>query len=92
MKTAQFNRFEIQLPDECVADCSRPGVPADDDVKAWANKIGMTIDVAPDLIRAELAEYGAWDAEELADDVKNLHRIIWLAAGNIREDENQNFN
>jgi hypothetical protein len=33
----------------------------------------------------ELKEYGAWDAEELADHTQNLQRILWLAACDIAE-------
>lgn len=39
--------------------------------------------ISSDSIRAELKEYGAWDAEELADDAQNQNRIVWIAAGNI---------
>jgi len=40
---------------------------------------------APDEIRAALKEYGAWDAEELADDEQNRHRAVWSAANDIKE-------
>jgi hypothetical protein len=36
-------------------------------------------------LSAELKEYGAWDAEELADHDENLQRILWLAARDIHE-------
>lgn len=70
------------MPLECVQDCSHQGA-CDDDVAHWAPK--LTIDVTPDDIRAELKEYGAWDAEELADDEANKERLVWLAAGSIQE-------
>lgn len=34
-------------------------------------------------LASELREYGAWDAEDLADHDQNLQRILWLAAGDI---------
>lgn len=37
------------------------------------------------LLVNELKEYGAWSAEQLADHEQNLHRIVWLAAGDISE-------
>jgi hypothetical protein len=37
-------------------------------------------------LRDELREYGAWDADELADHDQNLQRLLWLAAGDIREE------
>lgn len=35
------------------------------------------------LLAAELKEYGAWDASELADHQANLARILWIACGDI---------
>lgn len=40
-------------------------------------------------IRAELKEYGTWDAEDLADAAANRERILWIAAGNIAEEAAQ---
>ncbi len=33
----------------------------------------------------ELREYGAWDADELADHDANLSRLLWLACGDITD-------
>ena len=38
-----------------------------------------------DTLRAELREYGAWEDGELTDHETNLQRILWLAAGDIRD-------
>jgi hypothetical protein len=38
-----------------------------------------------DRIRDGLAEYGAWDSEELSDDHENRLRALWLAAGDIAD-------
>lgn len=90
---ASFNRFELRLSGECVADCSHSG-PCDDDVKSWVPKVRAQIEAdnfrnKPDAesIRAELAEYGAWDDDELADDDANFERLVWIAAGNISDDD-----
>lgn len=80
---ASFNRFEIELPDDCVADCSHQG-DCDSDVRHWADK--LELDAKPADIRAELKESGAWDAEELSDNEANKQRIIWIAACNIKEE------
>ena len=40
-----------------------------------------------ELLRNELSEYGAWDADELADHDANLDRILWLACADICEYE-----
>jgi hypothetical protein len=96
MKTAYFNRFSIDLPDAAVADCHHQGA-CDSDVAHWAGaewqgatripRIARPDTLTPEILAAELKEYGAWDAEELADDDANWQRIIWLAAGNIQEEE-----
>lgn len=87
MNTAYFDRFSIDLPDEAVQDCSHQG-QCDADVEAWAGRIARPADATPEALAAELKEYGAWDAEQLADDAANWHRIIWIAAGNIKEGNN----
>ncbi len=40
----------------------------------------------PDALRAELSEYGAWEKSELQDDKQNWIRIVWVAAGNIKDE------
>lgn len=88
MKTAYFNRFSLDLPDDAINDCSHAGDCASD-VGFWASSITRTPDITPQALSAELWEYGAWEAEELSDDAANWRRIIWIAAGNIREEEYQ---
>jgi hypothetical protein len=41
------------------------------------------------ILRQELKEYGAWDADELADHDANLQRFLWLAAGSIRDEASE---
>ena len=83
MLIASFNRFEIQMPIECVNDCSHSGA-CDDDVEYWAEKLNLKIN--PGVLKEELQCYGAWEDAELNDHDQNLHRIIWLAAGQIKDD------
>ena len=85
IETAYFTRFTLDIPAEAVADCSHQGA-CDDDVEAWSSRIDRPSDITPKALRAELKEYGAWDAEELADDDANWRRIIWLAACDIKEE------
>lgn len=85
MSTALFNRFEIELPDEAVDDCSHAGA-CDADVAYWAPKIPRPESVTPEALRDELREYGAWSTAELADDDANWRRIVWLASANIKEE------
>ena len=76
----------FHLPERAVEEMSHPG-PCDADVKRWAQITDLEEIATPDAIRAELREYGAWDDEELADDEQNIRRILWIAAGNIRDEE-----
>jgi hypothetical protein len=41
--------------------------------------------IGADSIRAALKKYGAWDAEELADDDANRARALWSACCDVRE-------
>jgi len=80
----------LTLPGECITDISQPG-DADETVRYWARKITRPESATPEAIAEELREYGAWDAEELADDAANWRRVIWLAACGAGEDPTQLF-
>lgn len=89
MKFRLFNRFEIAMPQECVDACAHSGA-CDADVAYWAPRLARLVEnanIPPDDVRAELKEYGAWDAEELSDDAANWERIVWIAACDLKEDE-----
>jgi hypothetical protein len=93
---ASFNRFELRLPGQCVIDCSHSG-PCDDDVAYWLGaewegtirkpRLEIPETITPEKLRAELQEYGAWEACELEDHDTNLARLVWIAACNIAEDD-----
>ena len=40
----------------------------------------------PARVAAELREYGAWDAEQLANHDDNLDRLLWIACCDLREE------
>ena len=88
MKTAYFERFEIDLTEEEARRTSHQGDCMSDvlelletpHVQAQIEKID------PTLIREELDGYGAWDDSELLDPEANRERIIWIAAGIILDD------
>jgi len=88
--TAYFERFTLCMTKNDARACSHQE-QCDGDVedylrhcKAINRQLGK---IGPDGIRAELEEYGAWDTEELADDNANRKRIVWIAAGNIMEEQ-----
>ncbi len=87
---ANFNRFELNLPIAVVLSCSQPGKDASEDVKAALRRYPSLLadirDLDPFLVREELAEYGAWDEDELADDEKNAERLVWLAACELKDE------
>jgi hypothetical protein len=83
-----FNNFDIKMTKNEAKSCSHSG-RCDEDVYFLSQKpaIKKQIEkIAPELIRIELNEYGAWDEEELKDDIQNIQRILWIAAGNIHEE------
>jgi hypothetical protein len=81
--TAYFERFTIDMSKEQALSCSHVG-DCYQDVKDMLPE--LSLDINPELVRAELKEYGAWDEIELSDDSENLIRIAWIAAGNIKEE------
>ena len=61
----------------------------DDDVEELIDNpsIKKQLDaIGADEIRDDLKEMGAWDDEELANDAENRLRFVWIAAGYIAED------
>ena len=84
---AYFNRFSIQMTMRQAESASHQG-SCDDDVAQLLEdrRIVRQLDkISAEKIRDELREYGAWDADELADDDANRERIVWIAAGDIVE-------
>lgn len=86
--SAQFDNFEINLSQkqaEAISQGGQDAMPAvkklmkDPDIKKQLDSLN------PDDVRKELADYGAWDDDELADDEANKQRILWISGGNIRE-------
>ncbi len=70
-------------PDEAIADCSRGGQDATEAVEYWIDHLGFT--VPADEARECLKGYGAWDADELADDEENAKRFFWIMMGDFHE-------
>jgi hypothetical protein len=86
--TSGSGRIELQMTLEQARSCSHQG-PCDDDVLALSRvpEIKAQLDqIDRRALAAELKQYGAWDAVELADHDQNLQRILWIASGNIAEE------
>lgn len=86
-RLAFSERFNIELPDDCINECSHSG-QCDADVEYWKERLNLQLD--PTLLSAELDEYGRWSDEELTNHEDNLLRIIWIAAENIKDELRSN--
>jgi hypothetical protein len=88
---ASFNRFEIKMTLAQAQEMSHQG-QCDEDVAHGRAipAIKKQLDkLNPEALRAELKEYGAWDANDLSDHDANLNRILWIAAGNFVEEHHE---
>lgn len=86
--SSSSGRIEFQIKYDDARGASHQG-QCDDDVRDLSRVPYVAEQLAridPADLRRELKEYGAWDAEELADHDQNLQRLLWLACGDIRED------
>ena len=86
---ASFDRFPVRMT-LLQARCASQSGDCEADVRALMSVPAIRRQLAKldaGAVRDELSEYGAWDAEELADHESNLMRITWIAAGNIVEDD-----
>ena len=81
------NYTELQMTMQQARACSHSG-DCDGDVTALRGAPEIAAQLArikPESARRELADYGAWDDDELADHDRNLQRLLWIAAGDIAE-------
>jgi hypothetical protein len=82
----QFGNFELPLPLAAAEDCHHQGA-CDGEVEYWQSRVNRPDSLTPEVLASELKGYGAWDADELADDAANWRRILWLAAGQYQEEK-----
>ena len=87
--TSSSGRIELNITRQQAESCTHSG-PCDADVRAVSQlpKVGQQLRrIAPSVLAAELSEYGAWDEYELADHDQNMQRVLWLACGDICEEQ-----
>lgn len=87
-RAADFERFTLSLPGDEI-DAFPPCGDATDAVETilqYASVSAQLDAIGAAKICDELSEYGAWDDEELSDNDKNRMRIVWIAAGKIKEE------
>jgi len=83
--------FEIEMTLEQAESGSHQGA-CDEDIAELLKVPAISAQLdkfGPDSIRAALAEYGAWDAEELQDDDANRARALWVACCDARENNRE---
>jgi hypothetical protein len=88
---ANYNSFEIKMTKAQAEIASHQGsCDADVEYLLTLPTIKRQLKkISDDVLAAELREYGAWSDEELQDRAANEARIIWLAAGDIKENWNE---
>ena len=80
-----FNRFELNITKAQVLAAYHSGA-MDDDIAALAKVPSIARQLKkldPGQVRLELAEYGAWNEEELQDHAENLQRVLWCGVCDI---------
>jgi hypothetical protein len=85
--TSPLGRIELNMTMEQAKSCAHSG-RCDDDVKALMEDAAIRFQlnqIDPEELRKELPEMGEWD--DLSDHETNLMRILWMAAWDIVENE-----
>lgn len=74
----------LTMTQECAADCSTPGQPADDAVAHWVLRVEWH--ATEDELRHSLKSAGAWEDLDTADISVIKGRVLWMAACDWREE------
>ena len=79
----EYEIFGTELPEDCIADCSRGDVT--EAVAYWRKELAFSVD--QDRARDCLHGYGAWDSKEIDEmsDEDVAEKILWLACCDFRE-------
>jgi hypothetical protein len=80
--------FELKMTLAQARSASHQG-QCDEDVRELSKVPAIARQLAkiePATLAKELDEFGAWDENELADHQQNIQRLLWIAAGDIVEE------
>ena len=83
--SSSSGRIELQISLSDAQSASHQG-QCDDDVQALSKVPYISEQLAkidPETLKGELREYGAWDDDELSDHEQNIQRLLWIACGDI---------
>jgi len=87
--SSSSGRIELNLSQEAAGRGYHPG-PCDDDIAALMHDPAIAKQLAaldPAIVASELKEMGAWDAVELSNHADNLMRLLWIACGDLVDQE-----
>lgn len=83
--TDSSGRLELQLSLDQAARGYHSGA-CDLDIQALQQDSSISsqlLALDPRLVAAALKEYGAWDSVELSNHSDNLERLLWIACGDL---------
>lgn len=83
-----LGEFRLKLEDALY--CSQPGTDATpmlEETRLLPYVKRQLDKLDPKAVVRELKSTGAWEDSDLQDHEQNLLRVLWLAAGNIREEK-----
>jgi hypothetical protein len=89
--TDSSGRLELALSGDQAARGYHSG-PCDLDIAALLQDPEISRQLLafdPAQVAATLKEYGAWDSEELSNHADNLARLLWLACGDLVDQQFQ---
>lgn len=88
-RTAYFNRFSIDMTLEQAKSVSHSGDCEPDVLELMKDpEIQAQLEaISPEVLSEELRGYGAWEEKDRLDLQTNRERILWLAGGNIIDEE-----
>ena len=87
--SSSSGRIELNLNQEAAARGYHQG-PCDDDIAALMHDPAIANQLAaldPAIVASELKECGAWDSTELSNHADNLMRLLWIACGDLVDQE-----
>ena len=89
--TDSSGRLKLQLSGDQTARGYHSG-PCDLDIQALVQDPDISRQLLafdPAVVAAALKEYGAWDSQELANHTDNLERLLWIACGDLVDQQFQ---
>lgn len=75
------------LPWTAIRDLTVSGQDATEAATVWIEKLDFN--APPWLVREHLSGYGAWECSELMNHRENLARLLWLWAGDCKENNSR---